>query len=53
MYNDLNILNQLKNEIINYYSYIPNFNLKEFDRDLFNFPNFKAEGYFKDLIFDD
>ena len=53
MNNDLNLLNQLKNEIINYYSNIPNFYLNEFDRDLFNFPNFKSEGRFQDLIFDD
>ena len=53
MNNDLNLLNQLKNEIINYYSKISHFNLYEFDQEIFYFPNFKEEGKFKDLIFDD
>ena len=54
IYKDVYLLNQLKNEIINYYRYIiPYCNLNEFDKDLFYFPNFKAEGTFQDLIFDD
>ena len=54
MNNDVKLLNELKNEIINYYNKtIPYFNLNEFDKDLFYFPNFKEEGTFQDLIFDD
>ena len=54
MNNDIKLLNELKNEIINYYrKIIPYFNLNEFDKDLFKFPNFKEEGTFQDLIFDD
>ena len=53
MNNDLNLLNQLKNEIINYYSKISDFNLNEFDQEIFYFPNFKEEGKFNHLIFDD
>ena len=48
---DINLLNQLRIEIINYYKSISNFKLKEFNKDLFNFPNFKNEGKFEDLKF--
>ena len=44
-------LKLLRRDIINKYSDIPSFNLKEFDGDLFNFVNFKNEGSFGDLIF--
>ena len=55
MNNDINALNELRNEIIKYYrdTSIPYFNLKDFDEDLLKFPNFKEEGSFQDLIFDD
>jgi hypothetical protein len=53
MNNDLKLLNLLKKEIINYYSEIPDFNLNEFNEEIFYFPNFKEEGEFEDLIFDD
>ena len=49
--NDLDSLNQLRNEINNYYSNIPNFYLGEFSQDLFEFPNFKGDGSFEDLRF--
>ena len=49
--NDINSLNQLKNDIINYYNHIPNFTFKDFSQDLFYFPNFKKNGKFQDLIF--
>ena len=48
---DINLLNQLRIEIINYYKSISNFKLKEFNKDLFNFPNFKNGGKFEDLKF--
>ena len=41
----------LKKDIINKYSDIPSFNLKEFDKDLCNFVNFKNEGSFPELVF--
>ena len=44
-------LNDLRNEIIECYSDINNFGLRELTRDLFNFPNFKSEGLFEELDF--
>ncbi len=44
-------LNNLRNEIIECYSDINNFGLRELTRDLFNFPNFKSEGLFEELDF--
>ena len=50
---DINLFHELKNEIIDKYNNnIPNFSLKENEDDLFNFPNFKSEGYFRDLTFE-
>ena len=43
---------QLKKEIIDYYNYIEDFNLIENTKDLFAFPNFKNDGYFRDLTFE-
>ena len=52
MKNQIGALNSLRNEIINHYTPIyPNFALKEFNRDLLNFPNFKGEGRYDDLTF--
>ena len=51
IYNDINSLNQLKQEIINYYNDIPDFKFREFSNDIFIFPNFKEEGKFEDLKF--
>ena len=48
---DINLIKQLRIDIINHYKSIPNFNLKEFSDDLLKFPNFKNEGTFKDLEF--
>ena len=42
---------RLREDIINEYSNIPSFNLREFDNDLFNFINFKDSGKFNDLKF--
>ena len=49
--NDKKLLNELRKDIIEHYKDINNFNLMEFDNDLFKFPNFKAEGKFEDLHF--
>ena len=42
---------RLREDIINEYCNIPSFNLNEFDKDLFNFINFKNSGKFEDLKF--
>ena len=42
---------RLREDIVNEYSNIPSFNLREFDNDLFNFVNFKDSGKFTDLKF--
>jgi hypothetical protein len=52
IYNDINSLKQLKQEIINYYNDIPDFKFTKFSNDLFSFPNFKEEGKFEDLKFE-
>ena len=44
-------LQDLRNEIIEYYSNINGFGLRELTRDLFNFPKFKREGRFEELDF--
>ena len=49
---DIRMYNELKDEIINQYSYIAGFNLKESTQDLFEFPNFKTEGNFGELTFE-
>jgi len=49
--NDINLILELKNEIINNYKYIYDFNLNVNTQDLFNFPNFKNSGKFSDLTF--
>ena len=46
-------LEELRKEINEYYSNIPNFNIKKFSNDLFEYPNFKKEGKFEDLKFND
>ena len=52
MKNSINDLKDLRNEIIkNYRKDIKGFNLKEFDQNLLNFPNFKNEGNFGELRF--
>ena len=42
---------RLREDIVNEYSNVPSFNLREFDNDLFNFVNFKDSGKFTDLKF--
>ena len=50
MKNSINDLKDLRNEIIkNYSKDIKGFNLKEFDQNILNFPNFKNEGNFGEL----
>ena len=49
---DKRMYNELKDEIIKEYSYIPDFNLKESTQDLLEFPNFKKEGHFGELTFE-
>ena len=44
-------LQNLRNEIIECYSNINGFGLRELTRDLFNFPKFKREGRFEELDF--
>lgn len=51
MEKNIQALNDLRTDIISKNRDIPNFNLKEFDDDLFNFFNFKSEGYFDELRF--
>ena len=53
--NDINSLNNLRKEIIDFYSKdIEDFSLKEFNKDLFNFGSFiNDNGKFKDLDFKD
>ena len=53
--NDINSLNNLRKEIIEFYSKdIKDFNLKEFNKDIFNFGSFKNDnGNFGDLDFKD
>ena len=46
-----NELIRLREDIVNEYSNIPSFKLREFDNDLFNFVNFKDSGKFTDLKF--
>ena len=54
MKNDLEALNRLRNEVINQYTLMyPNFELKEFNLDLLNFPKFKINGRYDDLRFND
>ena len=54
MKNDLEALNILRNEVINHYTLMyPNFELKEFNLDLLNFPKFKINGRYDDLRFND
>ena len=45
-------LQNLRNEIIECYSNINGFELRELTHDLFNFPKFKSEGRFEELDFD-
>ena len=49
--NDINLIHQLKNEIIDKYKAIYDFNLNVNTQDLFNFPNFKNSGRFRELTF--
>jgi hypothetical protein len=42
-------LDELRNEINNYYKEIPNFKLKKLKKDCLYFPNFKEEGLFEEL----
>ena len=49
---DFESLQNLRNEIIECYSNINGFGLRELTRDLFNFPKFKSEGRFEELDFD-
>ena len=49
--NDINLIHELKNEIIDNYKDIYDFNLNVNTQDLFNFPNFKNSGKFSDLTF--
>ena len=49
--NDINLLKNLKNEISKEYLKGTNLQLNDFDDDVFNFPNFKKEGKFSDLDF--
>jgi hypothetical protein len=50
MQNNEDSLNNLKNEIINYYTpQFPDFGLGEFNLDLLKFPNFKREGNYDQL----
>ena len=49
--NDINLIQNLKNEIIDNYKNIYDFNLNINTRDLFNFPNFKNGGLFGELTF--
>ena len=52
MKNEIGSLNRLRNEVINYYTpEYPYFELKEFNRDLLNFPKFKVKGRYDDLRF--
>ena len=54
MKNELGALNVLRNEVINHYALIyPNFELKEFNRDLLNFPKFKRSGRYDNLTFNE
>ena len=50
---DYNGLKLLKNEIESFYGKdYPNLKFKEFNSDLLNYPNFKSEGKFTDLMFE-
>ena len=49
--NDLNLLNELKNEIIKKYLEGTNLGFKEFNDEVFLYPNFKQQGKFHELIF--
>ena len=49
--NDINLIYQLKNEIIDKYKDIYDFNLNVNAQDLFYFPNFKNNGKFDELTF--
>ena len=50
-YNDVNIYKRLREEIIEYYSNINDFNLSEPTNNLFIFPKFKNIGHFSKLNF--
>ena len=51
---DADLYEELRNEIIQYYQKeIPEFNLNEHTDNLFNFPNFKEDGDFGELFFND
>ena len=49
--NDTNLIQNLKNEIIDNYKNIYDFNLNINTQDLFYFPNFKNSGHFGELTF--
>ena len=49
--NDINLIQNLKNEIIDKYKDIYDFNLNINSQELFNFPNFKKDGNFDELTF--
>ena len=51
-YNDESLYNELCREMNNTYNYISNFHLNECTNNLFNFNQFKEEGSFMDLEFD-
>jgi hypothetical protein len=52
--NDAELYEELRKEIIQYYQEeIPDFNLSESTYNLFNFPNFKKDGDFGELYFND
>ena len=52
--NDVNLYEELRKEIIQYYQEeIPGFNLNKYTDNLFYFPNFKKDGDFGELFFND
>ena len=52
--NDAELYEELRKEIIQHYQKeIPGFNLNKPTDNLFNFPNFKKDGDFSELLFDD
>jgi hypothetical protein len=51
-YNNKSLYNELCREMDNKYNYISNFHLNECTNNLFNFKQFKKEGSFEDLEFD-
>ena len=51
--NNVDLYKELRNEIIQHYQeIIPGFNLNPPTENLFNFPNFKENGFFRELNFD-